>query len=122
MPTTQDQRGEALERLRQRADALQASAVRPVPQPSGHAAVGKAYQILGYLVAGPVVGLAAGFAVDWLAGTTPWGLIVGVLLGFAAAVFLAKKAADRIMAQAKAEAAANPQPPSAVVVDDEDEE
>ena len=86
----------------------------------GHAAVGKAYQILGYLVAGPVVGLAAGFAVDWVAKTTPWGLIVGVLLGFAAAIFLAKQAADRIMAQAKAEAAANPPPPSAA--DDDDEE
>ena len=119
MPT-QDQRDEALERLRQRADALQASAIRPPPPPSGHAAAGQAYQILGYLVAGPVVGLALGFAVDWVAGSMPWGLIVGVLLGFAAAVFLAKKAADRIMAQAKAEAAANP-PPASVAGDDDEE-
>ena len=120
MPTPDDSRDEALRRLRERADALQTSAVRPAPAPSGHAAVGKAYQILGYLVAGPVVGIAAGAAVDWVAKTTPWGLIVGVLLGFAAAVFLAKKAADRIMAQAKAEAAAAPPPPS--VADDDDEE
>ena len=81
--------------------------------------MGKAYQILGYLVAGPVVGIAAGAAVDWVAKTTPWGLIVGVLLGFAAAVYLAKKAADRIMAEAKAEAAGNPPPPAAA---DDDEE
>ena len=118
MPTPQDQRDEALERLRRSADALQATAVRPLPEPSGHAAVGKAYQILGYLVAGPVVGLALGFAVDWTAKTTPWGLIVGVLLGFAASVWLAKKAADRIMAEAKAEDAGDTTPPAA---DDDDE-
>jgi ATP synthase protein I len=118
MPTTDPSREEALRQLRERADALQASAIRPAPQPSGHAAVGKAYQILGYLVAGPVVGIAAGGAVDWVAKTTPWGLIVGVLLGFAAAVYLAKKAADRIMAEAKAEAAGNPPPPAAA--DDEE--
>ncbi len=120
MPTTHEQRDEALKRLRDSADALEASAVRPAPTPSGHAAVGKAYQILGYLVAGPVVGLALGFGVDWFARTTPWGLIVGVLLGFAAAIFLAKRAADRIMAQARAEAAADPSPPAAVSDDDEE--
>jgi ATP synthase protein I len=120
MPTSDDPRDEALRQLRERADALQATAVRPAPSPAGHAAVGKAYQILGYLVSGPVVGLAVGFAVDWAAGTMPWGLIVGVLLGFAAAVYLAKKAADRIMAQAKAEEAANPSPPAAAYDDDEE--
>lgn len=120
MPAPDTPRDEALRRLRERADSLQSSAVRPPPQPSGHAAVGKAYQILGYLVAGPVVGVAAGAGVDWAARTTPWGLIVGVLLGFAGAVYLAKKAADRIMAEAKAEAAAAPSPSAAVVDDDEE--
>jgi ATP synthase protein I len=120
MPAPNDSREEALRRLRERADALETATARPAPRPSGEQAVGKAYQILGYLVAGPVVGLAAGFGVDWFARTTPWGLIVGVLLGFAAAIFLAKKAADRIMAQAKAEAAVNPPPPA--VADDDDEE
>ena len=120
MPATDESRDEALRRLRAQADALQATAVRPAPAPSGHAAVGKAYQILGYLVAGPVVGIAAGAVVDWVAKSAPWGLIVGVLLGFAAAVYLAKKAADRIMAEAVAEQAANPSPPAAA--DDDDEE
>ena len=120
MPPADDTRDEALRRLRERADALQATAVRPPPTPSGHAAAGQAYQIIGYLVAGPVLGIAAGIAVDWIAGTKPWATIVGVLLGFAAAVYLAKKAADRIMAQAKAEAAGNPPPPG--VADDDDEE
>ena len=35
-------------------------------------------------VAGVVVGVALGWGVDRLFGTAPWGLIVFVLLGFAA--------------------------------------
>lgn len=120
MPAPNDSREEALRRLRERADALETATARPAPPPSGEQAVGRAYQILGYLVAGPMVGLAIGFGIDRVAETTPWGLIVGVLIGFAAAVFLAKKAADRIMAQAKAEAAANPSPVPAAVDDDEE--
>jgi ATP synthase protein I len=37
-------------------------------------------------VAGVVVGAAIGWGVDKLFGTSPWGLIVFVLLGFAAGV------------------------------------
>jgi len=37
-------------------------------------------------VAGVVVGVAIGWGIDRLFGTAPWGLIVFVLLGFAAGV------------------------------------
>ena len=33
----------------------------------------------------PLVGGAMGYGVDWLAGTYPWGMIVGLFLGFISA-------------------------------------
>ncbi len=38
-------------------------------------------------VAGALVGAALGWVFDWSLGTSPWGLIVFLLLGFAAGVF-----------------------------------
>jgi ATP synthase protein I len=66
----------------------------------------QAYKILAELLGGVLVGIGAGAVVDWLAGTAPWGLIGGVLLGFALSVFMARRTANRLMAQAKAEEAA----------------
>ena len=36
-------------------------------------------------VAAIIVGLAIGFGFDWALGTTPWGLVFFLLIGFAAA-------------------------------------
>ncbi|TIW03945.1 MAG: ATP F0F1 synthase subunit I, partial [Mesorhizobium sp.] len=36
--------------------------------------------------AGVVVGVGLGWIIDRLAGTAPWGLIVGLLLGFGAGI------------------------------------
>ncbi|KAA5805244.1 hypothetical protein F1654_04490 [Alkalicaulis satelles] len=33
---------------------------------------------------GVITGAALGFIVDWLAGWSPWGLVTGMMLGFAA--------------------------------------
>lgn len=41
-------------------------------------------------------------AVDFLAGTRPVGVIGGVLLGFALSFFMARRTAQRLMAEAKA--------------------
>ena len=48
------------------------------------------------------VGLALGFGIDHFAGTSPVGIIGGVLLGFAVSVWMAWRTAQRLMAQAKA--------------------
>lgn len=40
--------------------------------------------VAGNLVACVVVGMLLGWAVDWAFGTRPWGLMVGLVLGFAA--------------------------------------
>ena len=114
-------RDEALRRLHQRADALETSTAEPVRNAHGDQAVNQAYRIIAELFGGVIVGLALGFGVDWLLNTRPWGIIGGVLLGFAVSIWMAKRTADRLTAQARAEDAARGGPPPSVP-DDEDEE
>ena len=56
---------------------------RPVADASGYA---RGFRLSSELVAGVVVGAGIGWALDRLLGISPWGLIVFLLLGFAAGV------------------------------------
>lgn len=103
MPPVDDPREEALRRLDERADALEARTARPARAHGSHAAVSQAWRIIADLFGGVFVGLAAGFLVDRFFGTEPVGIIGGVLLGFAVSVWMARLTAQRLMAQAKAE-------------------
>ena len=100
MPKADDPREEAIRRLDERADALEARTTRNVPDYGGKAATQGAQLVAG-LIGGPLVGLAFGWGFDYFAGTAPWGLIVGLLIGFAASVFLAMRTAQRMTAAAK---------------------
>ena len=115
MSRPDESREEALKRLHERADALEARTSRK-PADYGGNAVGQAYTLLGVLIGGPAVGLALGLGVDAIAGTAPWGIIVGVLLGFGMAIYMALGSARRLSARAAKEAA------PAVPFDDEDED
>ena len=116
MPKADDPREEAIRRLDERADALEARTTRNVPDYGGKAAAQGAQLVAG-LIGGPLVGLAFGWGFDYFAGTAPWGLIVGLLIGFAASVFLAMRTAQRMTAAAKDWPVAQ-----AVLDDDEDED
>ena len=116
MPKADDPREEAIRRLDERADALEARTTRNVPDYGGKAATQGAQLVAG-LIGGPLVGLAFGWGFDYFAGTAPWGLIVGLLIGFAASVFLAMRTAQRMTAAAKDWPVAE-----AVLDDDEDED
>ena len=116
MPKADDPREEAIRRLDERADALEARTTRNVPDYGGKAAAQGAQLVAG-LIGGPLVGLAFGWGFDYFAGTAPWGLIVGLLIGFAASVFLAMRTAQRMTAAAKDWPVAEP-----VLDDDEDED
>ena len=61
--------------------------------------------------------MAAGFIVDRVLDTTPWGLIGGVLLGFALSLWMARRTANRLMAMAKQDA----EPLPSVPFDDDEE-
>lgn len=58
----------------------------------------QAFRLSSEFIAGIVAGGGIGFLLDALAGTSPWGLIVFLLLGFGAGVFNVLRSAG-IMAQ-----------------------
>ena len=118
MPPLDDPHEEAIRRLDERAAALGARTQRPVTSHSGEQAVSQAYRIIAELIGGVLIGLAAGFVVDKVLRTTPWGLIVGVLLGFALSIWMARRTANRLMALAQQDAA----PMKSVPFDDEDDD
>jgi ATP synthase protein I len=64
------------DRLRGKDDAKAGSAV----------GYGQALKLSSEFIAGVVVGAGLGWIIDRLAGTSPWGLIVFLLLGFGAGV------------------------------------
>ena len=76
--------------LERRLDESHAAREANAPSPGGPPLQGKAYALALRLgadfVAGVVVGGAIGWGIDRLFGTSPWGLIVFLLLGFAAGI------------------------------------
>lgn len=117
MAPVDDAREEAIRRLDERAAALGARTQSPVTSHAGEQAVSQAYRIIAELLGGVLVGLAAGFIVDRVFNTTPWGLIGGVLIGFALSIWMARRTANRLMALAKQETGPLPSVPF-----DDDEE
>ena len=77
-----------LQRLGDRLDQKGASRpVEPSPGPSHNAsALARGFRLSTELVAGVLVGAFIGWALDRWLGISPWGMIVFLLLGFAAGV------------------------------------
>ena len=113
MPTQPESREEAVARLAKDASELEARTTRQL----SHEAAGQAWKIIADLFGGVFVGLALGVGVDYFAGTSPVGIIGGVLLGFAVSVWMAWRTAQRLMAEAKQHG----EPQSVPFDDDEDQ-
>jgi ATP synthase protein I len=62
----------------------------PAADASGYA---RGFRLSSELVGGVLVGAGIGWALDRVLGTSPWGLIVFLLLGFAGGVFSVVRAA-----------------------------
>ena len=77
----------------------QAAASRPEtrePPPrstSNSGAIGQAFRLSAEFVSGVIAGGAVGWLVDRLLGSTPWGLIVCLILGFCAGMLNLMRAA-----------------------------
>lgn len=116
MPNPEESREEAIRRLQQRAGVLEARAT-PATQDYGHQAAGYGYRLIGLLIGGLFVGLGLGAAVDVIAKTRPWGMIIGVLVGFSVSIWLAVRSARTMSAEAAREWG----PPKDLGPDDEDD-
>lgn len=118
MSTPPESREETIARLNRDATDLQARTVaQQSHEAAGQAAAGQAWRILADLFGGVFVGLALGFIMDRFLGTSPWGTIGGVLLGFAVSIWMARLTANRLMAQAKQQGE-----PKSVPFDDDEED
>jgi ATP synthase protein I len=71
---------------------------------SGGTDYGQAFRLASEFVAGVLVGAALGWGLDKVAGTSPWGLIGLLLLGFCAGVLNVVRAANRMSSAAAKDA------------------
>lgn len=112
-----ESREEAIARLTKSASELEARTAREsMMDAAGQRVAAQAWRIIADLLGGVFVGLVLGVLLDRFAGTTPWGIIGGVLLGFAVSVWMAWRTASRLTAEAKLMGE-----PKSVPFDDEDQ-
>jgi ATP synthase protein I len=107
---------EALERLDKRLEALSARTTRKKGSGFSEEASGAGYKLVAELVSGILGGLGLGWAVDYYAGTRPFGMVIGLLIGTIAAIYLVVRAASQMSDRARKAA-----PAKAVPFDDEDD-
>jgi ATP synthase protein I len=108
MPRTDDTPEEALERLQERLDAVEAKRAGSIGASAQR--MGQGYRFLSEVVGGVLGGLGFGWLFDRIAHTQPFGLIGGLLIGVGVSTFVAVRGAG---AWAKAESDAAGSLPSA---------
>jgi ATP synthase protein I len=87
---------EALKRLQERLEAFDDKrSLKSAPRGSVEQGVGEGYRLLGEVIGGVLGGIGLGWVVDRVAHTTPFGVVIGLLLGTAASAYAAVKSADR---------------------------
>jgi ATP synthase protein I len=97
MSQPDDESQEALKRLQSRLDTFEGQ--RAPKAQSGDPAersMGDGYRLLGEVIGGVLGGLGLGWVVDRFAHTTPFGMVIGLLLGTAASAYAAVKSAERM--------------------------
>src|SRR5436305_1568793 len=116
MPDPHEPPEEALRSLDQRLGAAEAAQARKV-SPDTHAAMAQGYRFVGEVVGGVLGGVGLGWLVDHFAGTTPLGLLSGLLIGTGLSIFGAVRSAAKTSRQAMERLGSAPSVP-----DDEDED
>jgi ATP synthase protein I len=97
MSEPDDESQEALKRLQNRLDTFEGQRAPKTPTgDSAERSMGDGYRLLGEVIGGVLGGLGLGWLVDHFAHTTPFGMVVGLLLGTAASAYAAVKSADKI--------------------------
>jgi ATP synthase protein I len=96
MSQPDDESQEALKRLQERLEAFDGErSPKSAPRGSVEQGVGEGYRLLGEVIGGVLGGIGLGWVVDRFAHTTPFGVVIGMLLGTAAATYAAVQSANR---------------------------
>ena len=91
-----------LERLKQKLDDPDGPKPKARQDPDSaesvhnRAGVAQAFRLSSEFIAGVVAGAGIGYLIDTFFGTSPWGLIIFLMLGFAAAVLNVMRAAGMV--------------------------
>lgn len=104
---------DALQDLRRRVDAARGQGPQTSPPPQSAASL--ALRFGGEFGAAVIVGALLGYGVDYFLHTAPWGLVIGLGLGFAAGVV-------NVVRVARGYAQANPVDPKAPSIADDEED
>jgi ATP synthase protein I len=84
------------ERLRRATPQTSSEPRQPPPPTADPSAIARGFRLSTELVAGVLVGAALGWAIDHWLGTSPWGMILLLFLGFAAGVLNVMRSAGVI--------------------------
>src|SRR5258707_15666334 len=118
MPKPDESSEGALKRLDNQLDAFEASrTAKPLSMGMGGGSGSEGFRMLGQILGGVLGGLGLGWLVDHFAGTTPLGVLSGLLIGAVLSVIAAVRQATAISAKAAAAG-----PPARAVADDDDDD
>lgn len=79
--SSEDSRLTSLEERLDRAEAVEAARTAATPGPESDANYRLGNRVLAELLGGMIGGALFGWLIDRLAGTTPWGLLIMLMLG-----------------------------------------
>lgn len=107
--------------------AAQVAKESGAPKTDGMAGMAYALRLSSEFIAGVIVGAVIGYTIDTLAGTSPWGLIIFLLLGFVAGILNVLRSAGLIAPSESRKGRANAVPAAAAPAaadpkDDEEED
>lgn len=94
MPHSDESQEEALKRLNTRLDAFETGRAQQTSF-TAQRAMGQGYRFLSEVIGGVFGGAGLGWLIDRFAGTSPLGLIGGLLIGTGFSIFVAVKGAAR---------------------------
>jgi ATP synthase protein I len=101
MPKADEPNDKAFQSLDARLDAFEAKKAAEQPVRAEHEKSSQdGYRLLADLIGGVLVGLGFGWLLDLFAGTQPWGMVGGLLIGMGLAIFSVVRKATKLSAQA----------------------
>ena len=110
MPKADEPNDKALQSLDARLDAFEARKAAEQPVRAEHEKSSQdGYRLLADLIGGVLVGLGFGWLLDRYAGTGPWGMVGGLLIGMGSSIYIVVRKATKLSAQASAQTPAKGQ-------------